>query len=447
MLHNLRFAWRTLCTKPVFAAVAVLSLALGIGANTALFSIIESSLLRGLPYKDPGQLVAVNINLPQKSGLPISPGDFVDYGRQSKALSGLAAFTQEPLTLTGRTDTISLQAAIVSPNFFDVLGATAEHGRLISSKLDVPNTGTRVAVLSDATWRSAFGADESILDRDITLNGKLYRVLGVLSPKQALPEGFQLWVNGSSWIPQPGDVADLKHLAESYDVYWLHGIARVKLGFTLSQAQAEANVIFKQINAAHPKAKNDVCVLHPLQDTMVSHLRPALWILFTAVVALLCIACANLAGLLLARATGRTREVAVRQSLASRRFLLGLLTAFSAVAILLAAIGLYAVLAFSVQQRRQEIGIRVALGATGGNVLWLILRESLSIAILGTAAGLVGAIWTTSFLKSMLYGVTATDLTAYVAAVILILLIALAASIVPALRAARIDPLSALRYE
>jgi ABC-type antimicrobial peptide transport system permease subunit len=134
-------------------------------------------------------------------------------------------------------------------------------------------------------------------------------------------------------------------------------------------------------------------------------------------------------------------------SLAARKFLLGLLTTFSGLAVLLAAIGLYAVLAYSVQQRRQEIGIRVALGANSGNVLWLILRECLTIAVVGTAAGLLGATWTTSFLKSMLYGVTATDLTAYIAAVLLILAVAIAASLAPALRAARIDPLSALRYE
>jgi ABC-type antimicrobial peptide transport system permease subunit len=135
------------------------------------------------------------------------------------------------------------------------------------------------------------------------------------------------------------------------------------------------------------------------------------------------------------------------ESLASRRFLLGLLTTFSGLAILLAAMGLYAVLVYSVQQRKQEIGIRVAFGATSGSVLWLILRECLTIAIFGAAAGLVGAVWTTSFLKSMLYGITTTDLAAYGAAIVLILAIALAASLAPALRAARIDPLTALRYE
>jgi ABC-type antimicrobial peptide transport system permease subunit len=135
------------------------------------------------------------------------------------------------------------------------------------------------------------------------------------------------------------------------------------------------------------------------------------------------------------------------RSLVARKFLLGLLTVFSVLAIFLAAIGLYAALAYSVQQRKQEIGIRVALGANSGNVLWLVLRECLTITIIGTGIGLFGAAWTTSFLKSMLYGITDTDLTAYAAAMLLTLAVALAASLAPAFRAARIDPLSALRYE
>jgi ABC-type antimicrobial peptide transport system permease subunit len=137
----------------------------------------------------------------------------------------------------------------------------------------------------------------------------------------------------------------------------------------------------------------------------------------------------------------------VGKSLAARKFLLGLLSTFSALAIVLAAVGLYAVLAYSVQQRKQEIAIRVALGAGSSDVLWIILSECLLIAIVGATVGLTGATWATSFLKSMLYGVTTTDLTAYAAAITLILVIAIAASLAPAFRAMRIDPVRALRYE
>ncbi len=805
---DLRFASRTLRAKPVFSAIAISSLALGIGANTAIFSVVDSALLRGLPFRQAEQLVLLRDNQPCCAAVSISPGEYLDYQKQTKTLSGLAAFTGQILTLTGNAEPQKLDAAAVTTNFFDVLGAKAEIGRLISPNIDKPSSHMRVAVLSDGTWRSVFGSDPNILGRDITLNGNSFRVVGVLASQETYPNKTQLWISPRLLVPeyQEGTIPKNFDIAQQYGNHWLRGLGRVKSGVTVAQARAELLTIAANIDKQHPGEKDHHAVTTPLQDSLVQNVRPALWVLLIAVILLLLIACANLAGLLLARATGRTRELAIRlalgarrseivrlllsesfllalcggvlgialalgglkliavyspydlpaalaptlnvsvlsfcvamtlfsalisgavpalrsarvdvndalkegskgsvgggtrrlrqvlvgaeiaisltlltgasllihsfsklisvdpgfdpknvltarlslpqnqysqdaqttafwnrllprlaglpdvqsvgllthlpfsgqesgsylqieghppspngqgpyanefgvspetfqamrvpliegrtftdrddakalpvavinkrfaeklfphenpigrrfkggplsgwatiigvignlkhnglddapqidiyfnypqlgvsstglvlrtkaasasvstelrqtvhdldsnlpltdvkplgdyigTSLAARRFLLGLLTTFSALAILLAGIGLYAVLAYSVQQRKQEFGIRMTMGASSPDILWIVLRECLTIACLGIAAGLVGAVWSSAFLKSMLFGVGNADLLAYIAAVSLIVAIAVGASLIPALRASRVDPVSALRYE
>ncbi len=805
---DLRFASRTLRAKPVFTLIAVSSLALGIGANTAIFSVVDSALLRGLPFRSAEQLVLVRDSQPCCAAVSISPGEYLDYKKQTKTLSGFAAFAAQTLTLTGNFEPQKIDAVAVTTNFFDVLGAKPEIGRLISPNIDKPGSDMRVAVLSDGAWRSLFASDPNIAGRNITLNGNTFRVVGVLNPQDTYPNKTQLWISPRLIVPeyQEGTIPKNFDIAQQYGNHWLRGLGRVKPGVTVAQARAELLTIAANIDQQHPGEKDHHAVVTPLQDSLVQNVRPALWVLLIAVVLLLLIACANLAGLLLARSTGRARELAIRlalgakrsevvqlllseslllafcggvlgialalgglklialyspydlptalaptldlsvlafcvvvtllsalisgavpalrsarvdvndalkegskgsvgggtrrlrqvlvgaeiaisltlligvsllihsfsklisvdpgfdpknvltarlslpqsrysqnaqttafwntllprlaglpdvqsagllthlpfsgqesgsyleiegrptnpngqgiyanefgvspqtfqalrvplisgrafterddakallvavvnkrfaekvfphenpigkrfkggpiegwttivgvignmkhnglddppqmdmyfnypqlgvsstglvlrtkavsssiaaelrsaihevdsnlpltdvkpigdyigTSLAARRFLLGLLTTFSALAILLAGIGLYAVLAYSVQQRKQEIGIRMTMGAGSSEILWIVLRECLAIACFGIAAGLVGAIWSSAFLESMLFGVTGADWLSYTAAVSLIVAIAVGASLIPALRASRVDPVSALRYE
>jgi putative ABC transport system permease protein len=794
-LTDLQFATRTLRAKPVFTAIAVASLALGIGANTAIFSVVESALLRELPYDHADRLLLLRDNQPDFSAASLAPGEYLDYQKQTRTLSGLAAFSWQSLTLTASGDPQKLRASAVTPNFFEVLGAHPQIGRLFNAAQEKPGAD-RAAVLSESTWRGMFASDPAILNRTIRLNGNSFRVVGVLRDKESYPADTQVWITPRFVVPEyvEDPHPSQPDLAATYGNHWMNGIGRMREGVTVSQARAELGIIARHDKAFHPGHAPNVAALH---EHLVGNIKPALWILLGSVLLLLLIACANMAGLLLSRSATRVRELSVRTalgatkwqiarlllaesfllaiaggllgtlladqgqqllaryspydlpaalgpqmnwqvlafcvaatllsallsglapalrssqidvqdglkesskgsastaannwrrllvaaeialsvvllcgasllihsftkildvnpgfdttnvttarislpltayshdaanafwdkliarvsalpdvesaaietnlplsgnesgsdlkingisaysdqvavspgvftalhipllagknfdgheteksapvvivsrafadklfphqnpigrkfegapidgqptiigivadvkftglnepaplmmyfapaqygvdsaslivktkrpaditnelravlhsldpglplsdskplaayvdgSLETKRFLLGLLTAFASLAILLAGIGLYGVLAFSVEQRTREIGIRIALGAERHEILRLLLTESSLVAISGLAIGLIAAFWSSSLLKNMLYGVTATDSAAYLAATILVLAIAAIASFLPSLRATRVDPVTALRYE
>jgi putative ABC transport system permease protein len=353
LFQDLRYALRQLRKSPGFAVVAVTTLALGIGANSAIFSVIDAVLLRPLPFHDPGRLVAVKTTEPGRlDNIGVSYPAFLDWRSRNHVLDGISAFRVDDFTITGRAEPAHLTGAVVSANMFSVLGVAPVIGRDFVPAEDNP-TGTGLPIiLSHSLWQNRFGSDPNIAGQSLTVDGNPFTVVGVM------PAGFQFPVQRTPvefWTTIALDAQGSNPMTAQRGAAYLDAIARLKPQVALATAQTEMSELQSAVNMQYPENRPKGISIVSEADAVVGDMRRGLYILFGAVGLVLLIACANLANLLLARATARNREISVRS----------------------------------------------ALGATRWMIVRQLLTESLLLAVAGAAAGLGLASWGVRILTAL----------------------------------------------
>jgi putative ABC transport system permease protein len=389
--QDVRYGARMLMKNPGFTLIAVITLALGIGANTAIFSVVNAILLRPLPYANSERLLQVFESAPPDYNAlnSVAPGNFSDWRNQNQSFEEMAAVQTINLNLTGSGDPEQLGGARVTANYFSTLGFKPAYGRDFLHEEDQPGRN-QVVVLSDRLWRRRFGADPALIGRVLTLNGESYTVIGIT------PEGLPYSDDTEMWTP----IAFSTNEANNHGSHYLGVFARLKPDLTLEQARAEMRAIARQLEAQYPATNTDKGVrIEPLQKIIVGDFRSALLLLTVAVAFVLLIACANVANLLLARAVTRHKEFAVR----------------------------------------------AALGASRWRIVRQLLAESVLLSLLGGVAGGLLAVWGVGFATKFLSPVLprsneiAVDLSTLCFTLAVALFIGLIFGLAPALQSSRPD--------
>jgi predicted permease len=334
MAGEFRYAWRGLMRSPGYSAVALVTLALGIGATVAMFAVVNGILLKPLPYAEPDRLVRVHYASTEHSVRDgaVSPVDFADLREASRTTDAMAAYWGGLYPLIGRGDPVEVHATFVTEDFFDVLGVPVRYGRpLLAEDL---HSAAPVAVISERLWRTRFDADPGVIGSRIELRDSSYTIVGVAAAALRYPVPAN-----DVWLPQTLITADSHGPQDDRANRYLEVVARLAPGATLDAAQAELDGIAARLAADHPASNREWsgAEVQALRDVVVGGVDHTLLLMFAMVGFVLLIGCANLANLMLARAAGRTREIAVRTALgASRRRVVG---QFAAEALLLASLG------------------------------------------------------------------------------------------------------------
>jgi putative ABC transport system permease protein len=405
MANDLRYAIRTLAGNPGFTIVAILTLAIGIGANTAIFSVVNGVLLRPLPYPEPARLVQVTSSNASEPMGALAAADFLDLQRDNHTLAALAGYRDDALTIAAANgEAVRVEGTRVTLDYFDVFATAADIGRTFNRTADA-GTNEPLVVLSHAAWIQQFASDPRIAARRIRIDGVPHTVVGVMPVSFNYPEGSKAWILSAKPVPPPPiDVPG--DLLSDRNVHYFQAVARLKPSATTEIARTDLGALASDLAQRFPESNGGRGIaVQSLQEKMVGDVRVVLLLLLGAVGVVLLIACANIASLLLARASGRQRELA----------------------------------------------IRAALGAGRGRLVRQLITESLVLGGLGGGAGLLLGYWAIALLLSVLpEGIPRADqieLDARVASVTLIVAFASALlfGLIPALQASRADASLALR--
>jgi len=340
LLQDIRFTLRMLRKSPAFAVVVVLTLAIGIGANTALFGTIKALLLSQLPYEEPDRLVATTKTYSGRNAGPVSRLDYLDFRRLNHSFEGFAAFVPSRFAITGGESPVSVRGSFVTWNLFPTLGVTPIRGRFFSESEEAVG-GANVVIISHDLWQGRFGGSEQSLGSDIVVDGTARQIVGIMPP------GFRFMYEGDLWRLLDRDST----IDEDRDSHSHRVVGRLKDGISLEQAQMDIDTVAKALEKEYPDTNKDKGLrLWDLHEYMVAHVRPSLNLLIVTTGLLLLIACGNVAGLFLARGQQRVSEMAMRSALgASRRRLIRQLMTESVILTVLAGLAGVAV-AFLLQK-------------------------------------------------------------------------------------------------